>query len=188
MMRYGVSAETTNTNELESRLEELRVRGFVVLHGVLGESALEDLRHRIDAVYAMQVGEVGLDFLEKIGESDVARCPVAYDDSFVSFAAHPVVLAHVRAVLGDFVTLHLQNAIINRPGAHHHQAAWHRDLPYQDWTSSKPLALSALFCVDPFSIETGGTTIIPGSHRLDRWSHPETSDGGVGGGGIGPSL
>ena len=35
--------------------------------------------------------------------------------------------------------------------------------------SSRPLAISALFCIDPFTTETGATTVIPGSHRMEQF-------------------
>jgi ectoine hydroxylase-related dioxygenase (phytanoyl-CoA dioxygenase family) len=61
--------------------------------------------------------------------------------------------------------LHLQNAIINPPNQVHHQSSWHRDLPYQNFVISKPLALSALYCLDDFSPETGGTIVVPHTHN-----------------------
>jgi ectoine hydroxylase-related dioxygenase (phytanoyl-CoA dioxygenase family) len=35
--------------------------------------------------------------------------------------------------------------------------------------SSEPLAISALFCLDPFRLETGATTVLPGSHKFERF-------------------
>ena len=35
--------------------------------------------------------------------------------------------------------------------------------------SSRPLAVSALFCIDPFTADTGATTLIPGSHRMEQF-------------------
>ena len=39
----------------------------------------------------------------------------------------------------------------------HHQSAFHRDLPYQHFTSSRPIAINALFCADEFTNENGAT-------------------------------
>jgi hypothetical protein len=47
--------------------------------------------------------------------------------------------------------LHLQNGIINMPNEEHHQSSWHRDLPYQNWTSSEPLACNVFYCLDNFN-------------------------------------
>jgi ectoine hydroxylase-related dioxygenase (phytanoyl-CoA dioxygenase family) len=135
---------------------------------VVEADALEEIRRRLDRVYQLQVEESGLPALQRIQEEDLARCPLAYDPFFLDLALHPAVLEPVRALLGQPPLLHLQNGIINRPGTTHHQAAWHRDLPYQDFVSSVPLAVSALLCVDPFSAAAGGTLLLPFSHRLDH--------------------
>ena len=33
----------------------------------------------------------------------------------------------------------------------------------------RPLAISALLCIDPFRPSTGATTVLPGSHRVERF-------------------
>ena len=88
---------------------------------------------------------------------------------FCALAAHSGVLALCRELLGDYVILMQQNGVINPSGQGHTQLAYHRDLPYQHFVSSRPLALSALFCIDPFTTETGATTVIPGSHRMEQF-------------------
>ena len=63
-----------------------------------------------------------------------------------------------------------QNGIVMPPASgEHHQQSWHRDLPYQEWTGSKPIALGSLSVLDDFSAESGGTRFLPGSHRYDRF-------------------
>ena len=74
-----------------------------------------------------------------------------------------------RLVLGEYVQLMQQNGVVNRPSENHPQRAYHRDLPYQHFVSSRPLALSALFCIDPFRVETGATTVLPASHLSERF-------------------
>jgi ectoine hydroxylase-related dioxygenase (phytanoyl-CoA dioxygenase family) len=66
-----------------------------------------------------------------------------------------------------------QNAIINRPTDAHYQVTWHRDLNYQHWVSSRPLAISALYAIDDFSDLTGGTLLIPASHKSEEFPSPE---------------
>ena len=74
-----------------------------------------------------------------------------YDEAFLALAAHAGVLALCRELLGDYVILMQQNGVINPSGQAHTQLAYHRDLPYQHFVSSRPLAISALFCIDPFT-------------------------------------
>jgi len=109
------------------------------------------------------------DRLAAIGDTLTARCPLVYDDAFVRLAAHPEVLAVARELLGDYIVLMQQNGVINPSDQRHTQVAYHRDLPYQHFVSSRPLAVSALFCIDPFTIDTGATTVIPGSHRMEQF-------------------
>jgi len=50
----------------------------------------------------------------------------------------------------------------------HHQSAWHRDLPHQEFVSSRPLAVNVYICLEHFSRETGGTAFLPFSHREEK--------------------
>lgn len=163
---YGVTQQRELQNESDRIAEEVQLQGFSVCTNVLSEDELTRCREKMDAVYAQQEQEFGRAHLEAIKELNVARALCVYDEFFLrSVAAHPKVLAFMERVLGNYFVLHLQNGVINRPGEAHHQSSWHRDLPYQNFVSSKPLALNALFCIDPYTIETGCTWVVPFSHR-----------------------
>jgi ectoine hydroxylase-related dioxygenase (phytanoyl-CoA dioxygenase family) len=157
-------------------LAELRREGFCLLPGVLGAGEIALARGKLDAVYAAQERELGREFLRDINELNVARLPLAYDDWFASLTALPAVLGPVRALLGEFVLLHLQNGILNTPDERHHQMAWHRDLPHQNWVISEPISVNAMFCLDPFTVETGCTHVLPRSHQMARFPGQEAAD------------
>src|SRR6185437_8582213 len=72
-------------------------------------------------------------------------------------------------MLGDSFILLMQNGIINRPDSPQYQARWHRDLNYQHWVCSQPFCINALFCLDPFTKETGATQVIPGTHLKENF-------------------
>jgi ectoine hydroxylase-related dioxygenase (phytanoyl-CoA dioxygenase family) len=165
---YGVSSRKKISDENDQRLEEVDILGYTILKDVLKESELKLAGQKIDEMYRAQQERFGVDFLKNIQESDLVRCPLASDDFFLQMAAQAAVLILVRELIGQYVILHLQNAIINRPNEKHHQSAWHRDLPYQEWVISKPVAISALFCIDDFSGERGATHVLPFSHKLDH--------------------
>jgi ectoine hydroxylase-related dioxygenase (phytanoyl-CoA dioxygenase family) len=74
-----------------------------------------------------------------------------------------------KMILGEQVLLLMQNGVINRPDRIQVQTGWHRDLNYQHWVSSKPLALSALVCLEDFNYETGGTAFLPSSHKFEAF-------------------
>jgi ectoine hydroxylase-related dioxygenase (phytanoyl-CoA dioxygenase family) len=89
-------------------------------------------------------------------------------------AANPAVAEVIERLLGNYVVLHAQNAIVNRPkDDEYYQHAWHRDLQYRHFTSSRPIGISALNCVDEFSAATGGTNLLAGSHRREDFPSPE---------------
>ena len=149
--------------------EELERQGFAILPAVLDAGQLERCRRLMDEHHVLQTQRPDAAELAAVGELDIVRAPLVQDDFFLfAVAMAPPVYDLARAIIGDYCLLHLQNAIINQPERPHHQSAWHRDLPYLNRTSSSPLAISALFCVDEFSIETGATLVLPGSHRTSQ--------------------
>jgi ectoine hydroxylase-related dioxygenase (phytanoyl-CoA dioxygenase family) len=167
---YGIVHRTTADTVMARCAERIRLVGYAVLPGGFSGEELADLGERLERIMQRQIEEFGgSDRLASIGETHTARCPLAYDEAFVSLAAHPDVLAVCRQLLGDYVLLMQQNGVINPPGQTHTQLSYHRDLPYQHFVSSRPLAISALFCLDPFRVETGATTVIPASHRMEAF-------------------
>src|SRR5207247_10622939 len=127
---------------------------------------LEIPRQNLHENYAIKAREIGgEDQLAEMNDTNVVRLLLAYDDYFVELATKPAVLAIVEALLGDYYILSQQNGIINPPHLANYQASWHRDLAYQHFVSSRPLAISALSCIDDFSEETGGTHVLPASNK-----------------------
>lgn len=158
---YGLNR---GVGHADARQEELAVNGYTVLKAILSRDEVRDFCTRLDTIYECQVEEFGAKDLDLIQERDLVRAPLLYDDAFLHLAANDQILDVVHRVLNQPAVLHLQNAIISRSGQQHHQAAWHRDLPYQNFTISTPLSISVLVALEDFSIETGATQVIPASH------------------------
>jgi ectoine hydroxylase-related dioxygenase (phytanoyl-CoA dioxygenase family) len=175
MRTQGVREFHHNADATDLFVEEVREVGYAVMPAVLGPAELEEARRRIDTTYERQVEEFGgVERLELINDADIARCPLEYDDYFVEMALVPAVGEVVERLLGDYVLLHAQNAIVNRPKDDDYaQHAWHRDLQYRHFTSSRPIGISALYCIDDFSAATGGTHLLGGSHRREDFPSPE---------------
>jgi ectoine hydroxylase-related dioxygenase (phytanoyl-CoA dioxygenase family) len=167
---YGVRERNIGEDEVAFHVERIRVAGYSVLKTTFRETDLAHLAARLDAVLEQQSREFGgPERLALVGDALTARCPLVYDDAFLQLATYPPLLTLCRQLIGDYFVLMQQNGIINPSGEVHTQAAYHRDLPYQHFVSSRPLAISALFCIDPFRAETGATTVLPGSHRVERF-------------------
>ena len=121
-------------------------------------------------VLERQALEFGAERMSAVGDARTARCPLVDDEAFLRLATYPPLLA-LAGGFGDYIVLMQQNGIVNSPAGAHTPASYRRDLPYQHFVSSRPLAVSALFCIDPFRPETGATTLIPRSIG-SRHSHP----------------
>ncbi len=174
---YGVVKRTILHNEVERYLEELSILGYAIVEKVLSTGELKQARTKLDEVYESQESELGEGYnLKDIGEQYVVRLPLAYDEFFVKLAMNSKIMRIIKRVLGNYFVLHLQNGIINMPKTEHRQSAWHRDLPYHDLVTSRPVAISVLYCIDAFSIETGGTCLVPYSHKLDRMASDDFID------------
>jgi ectoine hydroxylase-related dioxygenase (phytanoyl-CoA dioxygenase family) len=174
--KYGIVEQAADATAAAQLAGRIRLVGHAVMPSGLSAAAVADLGARLDRVMARQIEEFGgAERMAAIGDTLTARCPLVYDDAFLALAAHADLLALVRELLGSYVVLMQQNGVINPPKQAHTQLAYHRDLPYQHFVSSRPLAVSALFCIDPFRIETGATTVIPASHRMEAFPSPEVA-------------
>ena len=165
---HGVTERRKIESVFDEKMEEIERDGWAVIENVLPEEEIDECRRRIDAAYAVQVQEFGgEERLAKAQDQNVVRMILAYDDYFVRYINNEIVMEYVRAMLGRNVSLSSQVAILNRPaGDSVNSDVWHRDLQYQHFVCSKPLAAQALFCVDEFTAESGGTLILPGSHKF----------------------
>lgn len=171
---YGVKEATELSSEVDAHVEEIIINGFTVVENAIGESELVEARRRVDEVYRRQAEEVGgADKLASINDEHIARCLLAYDDYFLNLATHSKVASILGRTLGDYYILQQQNAIINSPEKQNYQLSWHRDLSYQHFVATRPLAISALYCIDDFSEVTGGTYVLPASHKVEKFPSRE---------------
>jgi len=170
VLTHAVREADETTDDLALPLAELKTKGFTIVKSGMDKAKIDALRQKIDAVYQQQAAEVGgEENLKAMNDANIARALAAYDDAFIDVAALPVLMALYDATFGPNYTLMSQNGIINVPSTNHYQFTWHRDLNYQHYTSSRPLALSALVCIDPFNATTGGTYVLQGSHRDEKF-------------------
>jgi ectoine hydroxylase-related dioxygenase (phytanoyl-CoA dioxygenase family) len=163
---YGHLEQTQVGDDIAQYVEEIAIRGFAIIPTLFSATDLVKWRKKIDSVYNKQETEFGRDALIAIQELDTCRAPLLYDFEFIQLATHTLVLSVVKRLLGDWIILSQQNGIINRPNQTHHQNSWHRDLPYQNYVISRPLAVSVLIAIDEFSEATGATHVVPFTHKL----------------------
>ena len=165
---YGITNfQSSTTQKIQEHIHNLNTLGFSIEENFLDGSLLETLRNGLDRIYLEQERFFSRQTLEQINELDMCRAPLLYDQNFLFLATHPFLIDVVENAIQNKAILHLQNGIINRPNTNHHQQSWHRDLPYQNFVSSKPISISALVTLDPFTIQTGATQVAVGTHKQE---------------------
>lgn len=164
---YGITQRSEAATDLDFHLECVRNKGFSLMKNVLSEEEVALFVQKVEDIYAQQQEDFGSEKLGLINELNIVRAPLAYDPKFLELITKPRIKEYVKGMLGDYYSLHLQNAVINRPNIVHHQTSWHRDLPYQNFVISTPLAVNAFYCLAPFNAHTGGTLLLPFSHRIE---------------------
>ncbi len=173
---YGVLKKTTNLNLIDKQLEELKILGYTIIEDLIDSNDLKIYREKLDLVYKKQIDEFSTKELDIINDLQMARMPFLYDDTFCNLFTNKTILSLIEELLGKYFVLHLQNGIINMPNEIHHQTSWHRDLPYNDFTTSEPIAISVLYCIDDFNMNTGGTNVLPSSHLFENMPSDEFID------------
>ncbi|MGA2867544.1 MAG: phytanoyl-CoA dioxygenase family protein, partial [Verrucomicrobiota bacterium] len=151
--------------------ESLRHLGYAVISGGHKSGWLDMLSEAFERAHLRSISEHGgSEVLKAIDEHNTIRLPLAYDRPFLDLASNNKVIEISRRLIADYVVLNQQNGVINPAHSErYNQGAWHRDLPYQHFVSSRPLAINALFCLDPFTVENGATKVLPASHRLEAF-------------------
>jgi ectoine hydroxylase-related dioxygenase (phytanoyl-CoA dioxygenase family) len=170
VLAHGVTQRANPQTEIDYLSEEIRRKGYVVIPDVFSREEMQHAKESLYGIYSEQASEVGgVEVLKKINDANVVRCPLVFDDFFVSMTLNETFLSLAKNVLGNNVCLSSQVGIINRPDFKNYQEWWHRELQYQHFTSSKPMAVQALVAIDDFTPDNGGTFFLPGSHLFEEF-------------------
>jgi ectoine hydroxylase-related dioxygenase (phytanoyl-CoA dioxygenase family) len=171
---YGVLSQDHCKSEIEEVAEQARRLGYAIFDsGFTGEDLkdISDAFNRTREEYVLAHGE---DLLKSVNEFHTIRAPLIHGEpAFLRLAMNGNLIAVLNMLISGKFILNQQNGIINPPGEPYNQGAWHRDLPYQHYVSSSPLAMNALFCIDDFTPDNGSTYVLPATHR--EVNFPSTS-------------
>ena len=165
---YGILQQTVAGSAIDRVVEQVRRLGYGILESGYGADELQNLSAEFDSVHGKYLESHGEAWLTGIDEHNTIRAPLTHGSAaFLKLAFNEnLLLALKKLIAGKFI-LNQQNGIINPPQQTYNQSAWHRDLPYQHFLSSTPLAINALFCLDDFTFENGATFVLPASHKSE---------------------
>jgi len=168
---YGVLSRQVSTSDIDRVVEEVRLLGYSSIESGYTVKEMEEIK-RVSEETAKNYKAKYRDMnLVETGEANNHRAPLLEDLLFLKVAQDKNIMEIVsRLIVGEFF-LNQQNLVINPPSSkNYNQLKFHRDLPYQHYVSTRPIAVNALFAVDDFTLQNGATIVIPASHKMEEFS------------------
>lgn len=167
---YGILQQNLSGSTLDEAAEQVRNLGYAIIDSGYTAPELQSISEEFNRTREHYVETYGESKLRSLNEFHTIRLPLTHGgESFLRLALNENLLSILRKLISGKFILNQQNGIINPPQETYNQCAWHRDLPYQHFVSSKPLAINALFCVDDFTFENGATFVLPASHKAESF-------------------
>lgn len=150
---------------VEQTVVRLRQQGYCVLEGVIPGDRVDLIRRRVELA-VRQHGSI--DDSSRVGSR---KGLIAYEQSFARHLADRRVLGVAEALFGRHVRVSFTSALISYPGCA--RGELHADWPFNQGNAGHIPApypdacihLTTIWMLSRFSLETGATAIVPGSHR-----------------------
>ncbi|MGN6580947.1 MAG: phytanoyl-CoA dioxygenase family protein [Bordetella sp.] len=170
MQSYGVRIRSHAESHIDDVVEQVRNLGYAVLDSGYSQTELTALSRAFDEVHAAYLAKHGESKLISANEHNTIRALLTQGKNiFLELALSKRLLQTIEKLISGSFILNQQNGVINPPQSEYNQGAWHRDLPYQHFVSSSPLAINALFCLDEFTLDNGATYVLPASHKSEEF-------------------
>lgn len=166
-----VDPPVIDQTKLDRLCEELDEQGFVIIPSLISPEKADEARTVLEGLLATEATEADLEAkTQRVGRIAVKH-PI-----FIELMTHPFIIAFWRRYLGEDVICSTWSANTAYPGFG--RLGWHSDYPYWSITLPWPtgrIAGQTLWLLDDFSVENGGTGVLPGSHK---WLRPPDRDMG----------
>lgn len=149
----------------KSQQTELKTKGFTILRNIVSESWTYQLRTAIDKSF-LEHRKIQSENGNEINTDGVALHVLLTDPIFIDFLAHLQSIGLFESLEKYFFKskciLNSFSALNNIPNAPNFSAKVHRDLRF--YSGDFPVMVNCLVMVDDFTIENGGTYLLPESH------------------------
>ena len=167
---YGIVYQNSVVSEVDEAVERIQNLGFAIIDSGYSKSEIDNISVGFNRARRLYIELYGETYLREINEFYTIRSPLTNgDDLFLHLALNNHLLSVLAGLFTGKFILNQQNGIVNPSREKYNQSEWHRDLPYQHFVSSRPLAINALFCVDDFSVSNGATFVLPASHKSEKF-------------------
>ena len=160
-------SEMASIMNCEQLIRQLKASGYAVIADVIPSGAVQRVRESV--LETARQHAVRSNFAPQ-GTSQIASL-IRYDQSFAEYLVEERLTTIVTALLGEHYRVSFTTALVNHPG--NDRGQWHADWPYiQSLGARFPapypdliMHLTMLFMLSDFTVETGATIALPGSHR-----------------------
>ena len=150
--------------DLSRTISTLERDGVALIRNFMPPAMLERLRARIDELNRAERA-AGIGFIESEGANQRVFNLVNKGAVFEEAVQHPTVMSIMERVLGpEFI---LSGFSSNTTGPGGEPMILHSDSGYVPPPHPEaPLSANAIWMLDDFTLENGGTEYVPGSHRM----------------------
>jgi ectoine hydroxylase-related dioxygenase (phytanoyl-CoA dioxygenase family) len=167
---YGVLMAHSAKSNIEQIAEQVRMLGYGVIDSGMNAEQVAKVGEAFDRIRVRYLKEFKVERLSKQNEQHTIRAMLIHGEPiFIRLATNPILLEIISNLIRGKFYLNQQNGVINPPKEEFNQGKWHRDLPYQHFVSSTPLAINALYCIDDFTIYNGATAVLPATHKTEAF-------------------
>lgn len=166
--KYEGINQTVLESEYDGILEEYFLTGHTAIHNFFSENIMDEARDRLLEIHKKQIQQFGEQKLRKINEEESIRNVVEFDSFFIDLIKDERIGKIRKDIFKQDNVLSLANANICTPNKKNNMLRWHRDLPYQNFICDETLGLNFFVLIDEFTVENGGTVLLPGSHKTKK--------------------
>ena len=162
---------TTSDTSAWAPDEEFRYRmetqGFCVFENVIPPDMLAALREAMDNAFDSDKRDLEDGrFRSDSYTADVSRLLLGRDPVFTKLIDESPLQENIDELLGDTCIINNYSGVRLMPGIKNVVTNIHRDSPR--FSPYYKLAIQILYFIDDFTTETGGTWLLPGSHRSNE--------------------
>lgn len=148
---------------------ELKTKGYTILKNKISSDWLDMLSPAIDKSF-LEHRKIQLENNNDIKTDGVALHVLLNDPIFINFLKYLQNTGFIQELQDNFFNskciLNSFSALDNLPHQPNFSSIVHRDLRF--YSGNFPVMINCLIMVDDFTIENGGTFLLPGSHLEER--------------------
>jgi len=150
-------------------IESLKNKGYVILRNRISNEWLDALSNAIDDAFITH-RETQIKNGNDITTGGVALHVLLSNPIFIDFLDHLIKIGFIKDLQENYFNskciLNSFSALDNLPNQPNFSAVVHRDLRF--YSNQFPIMINCLLMIDDFTIENGGTYLLPYSHLEER--------------------